>query len=85
MSNLFIIIDYNKIQSLDFVKNVMKIDNPESFRLPVFGPQFNYLIAKNDSYFLYPNEANKYKQKLQNSFQHGGISLEEMLKNVIKI
>ena len=66
-------------------KNVMKIDNPKSFRLPVFGPQFNYLIAKNDSYFLYPNEANKYKQKLQNSFQHGGISLEEMLIPVVRL
>ena len=66
-------------------KNVMKIDNPESFMLPVFGPQYNYLVAKNDSYFLYPNDANKYKQKLQNSFQHGGISLEEMLIPVVKM
>ena len=31
----------------------MKINNPENFKLPTFGPQFNYLIAKNDSYFLY--------------------------------
>ena len=66
-------------------KNVMKIDNPKSFRLPVFGSQFNYLIAKNDSFFLYPNEANKYKQKLQDSFQHGGISLEEMLIPVVRL
>ena len=66
-------------------KNVMKINNPENFRLPTFGPQFNYLLAKNDSYFLYPNEANRYKNKLQNSFQHGGISLEEMLIPVLKM
>ena len=66
-------------------KNVMKINNPENFKLPTFGPQFNYLLAKNDSYFLYPNEANKYKNKLQNSFQHGGISLEEMLIPVLKM
>ena len=49
------------------------------------GPQFNYLLAKNDSYFLYPNAANRYKNKLQNSFQHGGISLEEMLIPVFKM
>jgi len=66
-------------------KNVMKINNPENYKLPSFGPQFNYLLAKNDSYFLYPNEANKYKNKLQNSFQHGGISLEEMLIPVLKM
>ena len=66
-------------------KNVMKIDFPENFKLPAFGPQFNYLLAKNDSYFLYPNEANRYKNKLQNSFQHGGISLEEMLIPVLKM
>ena len=66
-------------------KNVMKINNPENFKLPTFGPQFNYLLAKNDSYFLYPNEANRYKNKLQNSFQHGGISLEEMLIPVFKM
>ena len=66
-------------------KNVMKINNPENFKLPTFGPQFNYLLAKNDSYFLYPNEANRYKNKLQNSFQHGGISLEEMLIPVLKM
>ena len=66
-------------------KNVMKINNPENFKLPTFGPQFNYLLAKNDSYFLYPNEANRYKNKLKNSFQHGGISLEEMLIPVLKM
>jgi len=66
-------------------KNVMKINNPENYKLPSFGPQFNYLLAKNDSYFLYPNEANRYKNKLQNSFQHGGISLEEMLIPVFKM
>ena len=66
-------------------KNVMKINNPENFKLPTFGPQFNYLLAKNNSYFLYPNQANKYKNKLQNSFQHGGISMEEMLIPVLKM
>jgi hypothetical protein len=30
-------------------------------------------------YFVYPNEANKYQTKFKNSFQHGGISMEEML------
>ena len=39
----------------------------------------NYLFAKEDFFFLYPNEQNKYKERLNNSFQHGGVSMEEML------
>ena len=64
-------------------KNAFVIDQPEKYRLPILGPQFNYLIAKDDSYFLYPNDANRYKNKLQNSFQHGGISMEELLVPVL--
>ena len=64
-------------------KNAFVIDRPEKYRLPILGPQFNYLIAKNDAYFLYPNDANKYKNKLKNSFQHGGISMEELLVPVL--
>ena len=64
-------------------KNAFVMNQPERYKLPVLGPQFNYLIAKNDAYFLYPNDANKYKNKLQNSFQHGGISMEELLVPVL--
>ena len=64
-------------------KNAFVMNQPERYKLPVLGPQFNYLIAKNDTYFLYPNDANRYKNKLQNSFQHGGISMEELLVPVL--
>jgi len=64
-------------------KNAFVMNQPERYKLPVLGPQFNYLIAKNDAYFLYPNDANRYKNKLQNSFQHGGISMEELLVPVL--
>ena len=60
-------------------KSAMVIKDPSKFRLPVFGPQPSYIIAKEDVYFVYPNEANKYQMKFKNSFQHGGISMEEML------
>ncbi len=66
-------------------KNALVIKNPEKYRLPILGPQFNYLIAKDHAYFVYPNDANKYKSKLQNSFQHGGISMEEILVPVLKM
>ena len=60
-------------------RNALIIKEPKQYRLPVFGPQFNYLIAKDDVYFVYPNEAHKYRARFQNSFQHGGISMEELL------
>ena len=66
-------------------KNALVVKNPEKYRLPILGPQFNYLIAKDDAYFVYPNDANKYKNKLQDSFQHGGISMEEILVPVLKM
>ena len=66
-------------------KNALVVKNPEKYRLPILGPQFNYLIAKDDAYFVYPNDINKYKSKLQNSFQHGGISMEEILVPVLKM
>ena len=60
-------------------KHALMIKDPRGYRLPEFGPQPSYVIAKNDNYFVYPNEAHKYQGKFNNSFQHGGISMEEMI------
>ena len=60
-------------------KNALVIKEPEKYRLPSFGPQPSYIVAKDDSYFVYPNQAHKYQAKFKNSFQHGGISMEEMM------
>ena len=60
-------------------KNALIIKEPEKYRLPEFGPQPSYLIAKDDIYFVYPNQAHKYQAKFKNSFRHGGISMEEMM------
>ena len=60
-------------------KHALIIKDPRDYRLPEFGPQPSYVIAKNDNYFVYPNEAHKYQGKFSNSFQHGGISMEEMI------
>ena len=60
-------------------KNAIIIKDPKEYKLPEFGPQPSYLIAKNDAYFVYPNEVHKYHNKFKNSFQHGGISMEEMI------
>ena len=60
-------------------KNALIINNPNKYRLPIFGPQPSYVIAKNSNYFVYPNEASKYQSKFNNTFQHGGISMEEII------
>ena len=64
-------------------KNAVDIRELNSYHLPALGHQINYLLAKDDYYFLYPNEQRKYKNKLKGSFQHGGISMEEMMVPVL--
>jgi len=66
-------------------KRVLNVRKPEEYRLPSLEHQFNYLIAKNDAFLLYPNQYNKFDAKLKGSFQHGGISLEEMLVPLAKM
>ena len=60
-------------------KNALIIKDPNLYKLPSYGHQPSYLIAKYDNYFVYPNEASKYQSKFNNSFQHGGISMEEII------
>lgn len=60
-------------------KQGIMIKNPEEYRLPKPRLATTYLIAKEDYYFVYPNNYNEFARQFQNSFQHGGISLEEMI------
>lgn len=55
------------------------IKKPEKWRLPMLTISTTYIIAKEDFYFVYPNNYNEMVRRFQNSFQHGGISLEEMV------
>ena len=60
-------------------KEALLIKKPREYRLPAFNLATTYIIAKEDFYFVYPNKYNEYIRQFQNSFQHGGISLEEMV------
>jgi len=64
-------------------KSAVDIRELNSYHLPALGHKINYLLAKDDYYFLYPNEQRKYKNKLKGSFQHGGISMEEMMVPIL--
>ena len=53
--------------------------SPSEYRLPSDFPGKNYVFAKEDYYFVYPSDFQVYRKKLKGGFQHGGISMEEML------
>ena len=55
------------------------ITDPEAYRLPGSTEGKNYILAKEDYYFVYEKQFNVYKELFHGSFQHGGISLEEMI------
>jgi hypothetical protein len=43
------------------------------------------VIAKDDHYFVYPTDYHHYLAKYRDSFQHGGISMEEMILPVVTL
>jgi CheY-like chemotaxis protein len=66
-------------------RHAILVKNPKDFRLPKRGSTINYLIAKEDYYFVYPTDYNKYANQYRDSFQHGGISMEEMILPIVKL
>lgn len=64
-------------------KDLIEVNDPNSFGLPKRGLNINYLIAKEDVCFLYPTNYHKFYTKYYNSFQHGGVSLQEMILPIV--
>jgi DNA-binding response OmpR family regulator len=60
-------------------KAIYDIKNPLSIYLPSRNVSTSYIFATNTDFFAYPNNYNYYAQYYRNTFQHGGISLEEMI------
>lgn len=60
-------------------KDAILIKKPEEWRLPQLSLATTFIIAKEDFYFVYPNNYNEMVRYFQNSFQHGGVSIEEMV------
>ena len=58
---------------------VFEVRNPQDIFLPRTNISSSYIFAKEDSFFAYPNNYNYYVNYYRNTFQHGGLSLEEML------
>lgn len=55
------------------------IDKPEEYKLPVEPPANSFIIAKEDYYFVYPTNYNRFQNRYMDTFQHGGASMEEMI------
>jgi DNA-binding response OmpR family regulator len=66
-------------------KQAWLIKNPQDLCLPTWGLATTYIIALEDYYFVYPTKYSEYRRHYQNSFQHGGISLDEMILPVITL
>lgn len=58
---------------------VFEIKRPRQFGLPSPNVSSTYIFAGNNDFFAYPNNYNYYVQYYADTFQHGGISMEEML------
>ncbi len=60
-------------------KEVFAITNPEQVALPKSNITSSYVFACNNDFLVYPNNYNHYVRYYKNTFQHGGISMEEMI------
>ena len=60
-------------------KEVYEIKNPEKFGLPSLNISSTYIFATENDFFAYPNNFNYYVGYYKDTFQHGGISMEEMI------
>jgi len=66
-------------------KDVLDFRDPKLAGLPRPNVSSTFIFAKADIFFLYPNNYNQYNNYYKNTFQHGGISLEEMICPVIRL
>ena len=66
-------------------KEVFEIKDPVRAGLPSPNLSTTYIFATQDDFFAYPNNYNYYVQYYKDTFQHGGISMEEMLIPLITL
>lgn len=71
---------YKTGKSLSFnEKDVYLITNPDAALLPRNNLTSSYIFALNEDFFVYPNNFSQYVAQYSDTFQHGGISMEEMI------
>ncbi|MFO7756251.1 MAG: bifunctional response regulator/alkaline phosphatase family protein [Bacteroidales bacterium] len=71
---------YKLGRNLDYrPSDVFSIDQPPSAGLPKTNISSKYIFARNYDFLVYPNNYNHYARYYRNTFQHGGISMQEMI------
>ncbi|HRN56535.1 MAG TPA: PglZ domain-containing protein [Agriterribacter sp.] len=66
-------------------REVLAFRDPKEAGLPVPSVNSSFIFAKGDGYLCYPNNYNYYSNYYRNTFQHGGVSIEEMIVPVIRM
>ncbi len=78
---------YKHGRNLNFnKKDVLSVRNPvDEAKLPRPNVSSTFIFAKEDKYFVYPNNYNHFVNYFRNTFQHGGISLQEMIVPIVRM
>ncbi|WP_375585365.1 PglZ domain-containing protein [Cyclobacterium xiamenense] len=77
---------YKQGKNLNFESGkVFEIKRPEEARLPQLNISSSYVFAVEDYFFAYPNNYNYYVNFYKDTFQHGGVSLEEMIIPIVHL
>lgn len=66
-------------------QEVFEVRQPEDIFLPRINVSTSFVFCRENDYFVYPNNYNHFANFYRNTFQHGGISMEEMLIPVIEM
>jgi YesN/AraC family two-component response regulator len=66
-------------------KEIFVIKEPRKAHLPAPNLSTSYVFATGDDFFAYPNNYNYYVSYYRNTFQHGGISMEEMIIPIVTL
>jgi hypothetical protein len=66
-------------------KDVLAFRDPREAALPVPNVNSSYIFARADQFLCYPNNYNHFANYYRNTFQHGGVSMEEMIIPVIRM
>ncbi len=66
-------------------QDVFTVKDPSQLHLPKLNVSSSYVFALKDDFFAYPNNYNYYVKYYRDTFQHGGVSMEEMIIPLISL